>query len=425
MKALLIAAVLALAAYLLIRSYNGVRIVEKDTAYGPFTIRATATTAKQFNVNYGMVDQTYVAYSIWYNDKPVNLPDALQTNTGLPYLWRVYALPDAPYPTLVAGSQSLYLIYIKNGAPVAEPILEQHHDFASVQFLDSENGQPGPYQEVYAKNKADDMDKLDSLSGGRLLMVGEHAVLDVHTRSIRRFNTNNNSVDNYAFPSPHGALALSPNRQQIVFRAEFQSWNASDEELPDAIYALVAYNIEQDSSYIVRFDDTELRLLNVNGINLAWFNRFFEWSESAGGEQLQLRKLEKAPYWTGTLTDENTYYTLYPIKAAMLPDFLAFLERQPSWANAALEEDRFHEYTGRVLTFAVGELKFDVRLKEDDQTLQFSKHLYADTTPAYTAFVKKIADAFESELASGRHQQHFDRIVSEVKKIRGLGKATE
>jgi hypothetical protein len=61
-------------------------------------------------------------------------------------------------------------------------------------------------------------------------MVGEHAVLDVHTRSIRRFNTNNNSVDNYAFPSPHGALALSPNRQQIVFRAEFQSWNASDEE---------------------------------------------------------------------------------------------------------------------------------------------------------------------------------------------------
>ena len=90
--------------------------VEKDTVYGPFTIRAMASTSKQLNMNYGIVNQTSVAYAILYNGKPVPFPDALQNNTGLPYLWRVYALPGAPDPTLIAGSQSLYLVYLKNGA---------------------------------------------------------------------------------------------------------------------------------------------------------------------------------------------------------------------------------------------------------------------------------------------------------------------
>jgi hypothetical protein len=98
-----------------------------------------------------MVNQTSIGYSIWHEGKPVEFPSALQTNTGLPFLWRVYALPDAPTPTLLAGSQSLYLIYIKDGQPVVEPVLEQSSDFASVQFLDSEGGQPGTFNEVFSK----------------------------------------------------------------------------------------------------------------------------------------------------------------------------------------------------------------------------------------------------------------------------------
>ena len=36
----------------------------------------------------------------------------------------------------------------------------------------------------------------------------------------------NNPVENYSYPSPHGALAFSPDQKSIVFRAEFQSWNS-------------------------------------------------------------------------------------------------------------------------------------------------------------------------------------------------------
>lgn len=423
MKTALIVALVLLAAYLFSRCTGGSKRIEKDIAYGPFTIRATATTGKNFNINYGMVSQTNVAYSILHNGKPVGLPAALQSNTGLPYLWRVYALPGAPDPTLIAGSQSLYLIYLKNGVPVVEPILEQHRDFASVQFLDSENGQPGPFTEVFAHTNADEMDKLDSLTGGQYLLVGEHAVLDVKTRSIRYFNTNNNSIENYSFPSPHGALAFSPDRRSIVFRSEFQSWNTADEDLPDSEHALVVYEWEQDSGYAVIFDDTDLRLKSVADMDYQWFEKFFEWQESEAGERLSLRKLEKSPYWTGTLHEDDTYYTLYPVKPSMLPAFLTFLEQQKGWTKANIVEDRFHEYTGRIITFADGALKFDVRMKEDEQSLSFSKHLYADATPEYATFVKKIADAFDSELASGQHQEHFSRIVSETKKIRGLEKS--
>ncbi len=409
-------------------SGSGMNRIEKDIAYGPFTIRATATRSKQFNMNYGtMASQTNVAYTILHNGKPIAFPEALQSNTGLPYLWRVYSLPDATDPTLIAGSQSLYLVYLKEGAPVVESILEQHHDFASVQFLDSQNGQPGPYLEVYAKSNTDDLDQLDALVGGRYLLVSKHAVLDVQTRSIQRFNVNNSDVENYSFPSPDGALAFSPDRKNIVFRGAFQSWNTADEDLPDSERALVVYNFEQDSGYAVEFDETALRLLSVDEMDFPWFEKFFEWEKSAQGDRLRLRKLEKTPYWKGRFKVDYAYpyYTLYPVRATMLPVFLAFVEQQTGWTKADLIEDKFHEYTGRILTFASGALKFDVTMKEDEQILQFSKHIYAADNPEYTTFVKKIADAFDADLALGKHQEHFGEITSDTKKIRDAGKKKE
>ena len=170
----------------------------------------------------------------------------------------------------------MYLVYLKEGAPVVESILEQNHDFASVQFLDSQNDQPGPHLEFYAKSNTDDLDQLDSLVGARYLLVSKRAVLDVQTRSIQRFNANNNDIGNYSFPSPDGALAFSPDRKNIVIRGAFQSWNAVDEDLPDSERALVVYNYEQDSGYAVKFDDTALRLLSVDEMDFPWFEKFFE-----------------------------------------------------------------------------------------------------------------------------------------------------
>ncbi|NUN99743.1 MAG: hypothetical protein HUU01_03915 [Saprospiraceae bacterium] len=404
-----ITALIMLVLYLFMRNQDKKSHVEKDIAYGPFTIRVTAMTGKSFNMNYGkMVSYTNLAYSILHEGKPVEFPGELQTNTGLPFLWRVYALPGAPDPTLLAGSQSLYLVYLKNGVPVVEPVLEQHHDFASVQFLDSENGQPGQFTEVFSKSETDELEKLDTLAGGRLLMVGEHVVLDVETRAIRPFNAQNSAVENYSFPSPHGALAFSPDRRSIVFRGEFQSWNTPDDQLPESEHALIVYDFEKDSGYAVKFKDKELRLTNVGDMTPEWFAKFFEWEKMVNGDVLRLRKLDKAPYWSGRFDLRDYYYTLYPVKASMLPAFLDFLEREMGWTKANIVEDKFHEYTGRRLTIASGEQKYDVCLKEDEQSLTFSRYLYAsENSPEYQKTVKKIVDSFEAELALGKHQEHF------------------
>src|SRR6187402_329338 len=170
--------------------------IQKEMAYGPFVIRVNAISGKTYNINSGMSTQTNVSYSIWYEGKPVEFPSALQTNTGLPYLWMVYALPDAPAPTLLAGSQSLYLIYLKDGQPIVEPLIEQRSDFASVQFLDSEGGQPGTFMLVFSKSDTLNLDQLDILKGGRYLLVSEHTVLDVHTGKQMLFNKDNNAIDN-------------------------------------------------------------------------------------------------------------------------------------------------------------------------------------------------------------------------------------
>lgn len=398
---------------------------EKTIIYGPFEIKVEGSSGKSFDLDKGKVGWTQVAYTISHDGKQVPFPKELQSNTGLPFLWRVYALPDAPDPTLLAGSQSLYLIYIQDGAPVVQPIVEQNSDFASLQFLDSENGQPGPYTEVYARNSTDNLDRLDSLRGGRFLMVGERALLDVYTRSIQPFHLDNHDVDHYNFPTPHGALAFSPDQKSIVFMANFQSWDTADEDLPDSEKALVVYDYREDNGYAVIFDDNDLRLLDVDEMNYDWFERFFEWKNSDSGDRLTIRKLETPPNWSGRFNVEyetNPYYSLYPVKAEMLPVFLTFLEHHAGLTAANIVEDRYHEYTGRIITFSAEGLKFDITMREDDQSLLFGKHLYSEGNQEYVAKVKEIADAFEAELASGRHQEHFGRIISETKKIRGLGK---
>lgn len=416
--ALIVASILL---YLRFSKRPAAKSIEKVLTYGPFIIKAVATTRAAYNMNYGKVKQTDVAYSIFYEGKPIRFPGKLENNTGLPFLWKVYALPGAPSPSLIAGSQSLYLIYVQDKTVVVEPLVTQGSDFASLQFLDGEKGQPGAFKEVYMESDPAEMETLDQLEGGRFLMISEHAVLDVQTREIKRFNTKNESLDNYSFPSPHGALAFSPDQTSLVFQAEFQSWNTQDADLPETEHGLVVYNFLNDTGYVVPYNDTETRMINVQNIDAEWLNTFFEWKQDKSGKlQLQLRQLEKLPPWKGTYDPRDHYYTLYPVKPGILPVFLNFVLNQIGGSEADILEDKTGEYTGRNLVLASGDLKLDINFKADEQKLTFSKHLYAETSPEYINLVEKIASAFNQELSAGKHQEHFGRIISPTRQIRGI-----
>jgi hypothetical protein len=391
------------------------KTIEKKLTYGPFTIQKIATTRKVVNLNYGWVKQTTVACTISYKGQPIRFPSSLETNTGLPFLWKVYTLPEAPYPTLIAGSQSLYLISIKNGKVELVPLLEQSSSFASKQFLDIENGQPGYFQEIYMENDPQDLGRLDQLEGGRFLMIGEKVVLDVSTGKTWRFNAQNKAVDNYTFPWPHGALAFSPDQTSIVFCAEFQSWNTQDPPPPDSTHGLVVYNFIQDKGYVVPYSTTDTRMINVQKINQHWLHTFFEWRKDPNGQfQLQFKPLKTLPPWTGRYNPKDGYYTLYPVKAEMLPVFLKFVLQQMNWTDANILEDKTGEYTGRTLILGTEELKFDLIFKEDEQKLSFSKHIYAENKPEYLSLVKNIAAVFDKELLFEKHQECFGRIGSKL-----------
>ena len=389
--------------------------IQKEMVYGPFVIKVVAISGKHYNINNGMVNQTNISYSIWFEGKPVEFPSALQTNTGLPFLWRVHALPDAPTPTLLAGSQSLYLVYIKDGHPIVEPVVEQSKDFASVQFLDSDGGQPGTFTEVFSKSDTVGLDQLDTLKGGRYLLVSGHTVLDVQTLKQMLFSKDNNAVDNYSYPQPDGALAFSPDRKKIVFNAGFQSWNTEESKLPDSEHALVVYDFENDKGYTVLYDDTDTRMKNFADINLEWFNTYFEWNTN--GDSLSLKKWDKLPYWTGSFSQKDYYYYLYPVKASMLPVFKDFVLQQMGWNETNILNDTTGEYTGRKLEVGIGATKLDIVFQEDEQKISFSKGLYETDSPEYNAMVEKIAKAFDKELLSGKYQEHFGRIYSETKRI--------
>lgn len=389
--------------------------IQKEITYGPFVIKAESKTQKTADINYGLTDQTTVKFSIWHEGKVVPFPAALQTNTGLEFLWRVYALPDAPTPTLLAGSQSLYLISIKDGQPVVEPILEQSTDFATIQFLDSEGGQPGPHNEVFARNDTAGMEQLEVLQGGQYLLVSGHAVLDVKTGKINYFNKDNAPVDNYSYPQPHGALAFSPDRKKIVFNSVFQSWNTQLENLPESEHALVVVDFVNDKGSTVIYDDTDTRMNYMEDINLEWFNTYFEWNQT--GDVLSLKKWDKLPNWKGKFDERDNYYYLYPVKAEMLQPFKDFVLQQMNWNESNILSDTTTEYSGRTLVLGAGTTKLDIVYKADDQKILFSKGLYETESEEYKALVQKIAKAFDEVLLSGKHQEHFGRIRSESKRI--------
>ncbi len=420
----LIAAFIAAGIVLFVYRMNRVVTSSKETQYGPFVIKADASTAKTFNMNYGMVDQTTVRYSIWFDGQPIQFPEDLQTNTGLPFLWKVYVLADATEPTLLAGSQSLYLIYLKEAKPFVEPLLVQSSDFASLQFLDSNEGHPGKRFEVFMSSDADGMETVESLKGGELLLVSDHLVYDVVSRKKWLVNQSNQRIDNYYFPSPQGVIALSPDRKSLVFRGVFESWNTATEDLPDSEHAIVVYDFELDTGYVVKYDDTETRMTNADEIDIHWLNTYFDWNRTAdASDRLKLRTPEKPTPWRGRYKESDHYYYLYPVKASMLPVFLDFVLSQMNWNNSNILSDETGDFTGRQMVLGDARTKLDIVFKEDEQEISFSKHLYLPSDPNdtyYPALVKQIADAFNAELSEGKYQAHFGKIISETKRIRSL-----
>lgn len=394
---------------------NRVVRVSKQIPIGPFVIQADAATGKTFNINYGIVDSTSVAYSIWHDGQLIQPPGQLQSNTGLPYLWKVYSVAGTSEPTLIAGSQSLFIVKLKNGKPEVMALDSQFSDFATLQFLDSEDGQPGPEHTVFACSSVQEMDRIETLAGGTLLLVNGLMVLDFETGQKWKFSKDGRSLQNYSFPNPPGILATSPDKNSIVFSGQFQTWNSTSSDFVE--HAMVVFDFRNDEGYIVSFDDTKTRLTNIASLNRGWFESRFEWTKSERGKELlKLRSQDKPFPWLGEYKEQDGYYYLYPIHSGMLDPFLEFALAHLGWDRSQIISDETKTYAGRTITFGKDDFKFDINFREDDRTITLSPYLYLpDGTDKakHRTRVKWIADSFDERLAKGDFQEHFGQTLKE------------
>ncbi|GAB3505206.1 hypothetical protein [Emticicia fontis] len=401
---IIIITILATASIVLFNSFR-TKATSRITsvAYGPFTIQMEKISSKNFNINYGMVTNVSIKYSVLYKGSPIQFSKSLQNNTGYSHVWRVYILADAPTPTLIAGSQSLYLIREENGDVSVKPLDEQGYDFASLQFLDADKGQPTSSFKVFMANEQDGDGKVESLKGGDYLLINQHTVLHIPTLQKYVMNKNNDLIDNYSFYNDAGAIAFSPDKKWIAFTGEFATYNTNAE--PKFENAMVVYNYETDKGYSVPFSKINTRLKNQFSIDKTWFETYFEWTKQNQDYILQLKKLAKHPYWQGAYEDEGKVYQLIYTKPEIQKELVDFILKKYNLSEDAVKPG--DEYSTDELNVMINGLKLSVWYRKEDRQLVLMKNVYAEQADAYEKIIHEIGDAFNKEMNEGRYQNHF------------------
>ena len=370
----------------------GKRSTTETYDHAAFTIERKNTYGKRYDINTASrKDDSRSSYRIKYKGQEIPLPDALEKNTGVSGLWKAYVLEDAPEPTILIGSQSVFLIKEDNLQPKVIPINVQHSSFASLQWLDAEEGKPGNKEEIYASN---DTGKDFTLKGGRHLFVNASVVLDIQDLSIYPIEISAGKTDEY---SVNGVVSFSPGEENIAFMGS--KYDGNDH------YAIITYNIKTSDASTIPFDRTTTRLHEPHDLQEGWFNTYFEWiKESDGSEVLYKIEMDSLLNWEGSF-DRSGNYSIAPVKVEMLDVFIEFLKNELKLAPEELKREVFDNKVSYELLkdgFRIG-----ISYLETLESVYFSVHFTEKNEEGAKAFIRKVGLDFNEVLKSGNHQSLF------------------
>jgi hypothetical protein len=374
----------------------------RDHSYGPFVIRLEQFSTRDIDMNYGWVTRKNISYSVLHQGKVVSFPSALQSNTGFSHLWRVYILKDAPVPTILAGSQSLFMIKAKGDAYEVEAMDVQTTDFIKFQWLDGEEGQPSPAFELFMANESTSLESLDTLVGGDYLMINQKMVLHVPTMDEFSFDQDRNHIHDYE--KSGDAIAFSPDKSIIVFPGYFQTWNSN--KTPTYGNALISYDFRKDIKTVLPYSKNDTRLYRPENLHYQWFVHNFEWDTSGTTSQLKYIKKEKLDLWQGYFRE--TAFYLYPVADTMLPILREFILNYMKWSPEAVLSDKHQEYTGWTVQMGQTTSIFELIGRDDEVILM--QDLYNPTADSTLQLIQDIGKAFNKELLTGKYQSHFTAI---------------
>lgn len=383
------------------------QVTKTATEAGPFTIETITRKDKTWNANYGRVNQTTISYEVKYKGEALSFEEGLETNTGLPGIWRVFYLQEAVNPTLILGSQSVYLVTLENEKPVIKLLSQQGSDFASIQWLDSEAGQPGEYREIFS---SDEFDTETKLSGGRYMVITHSVVLDTKTLDIYPYNTNNkNEIDGFHI-NGWNALAFSPDSTQLVYLGSKN----------DTVHymlthpALLSYNFKTGETYAVPFDKTAFKLKDEFKITPEWVADHFEWTKQDDGKiKLVAKSADHLPFQKGlaVYTRYKGYsYTLDPVKESMRDHLSAYIQ-----AELKLDPSQIYkidgDYLNRIyasvndikLMMIYGEFGQDLVLKQEEPLMPI--HMEQNK-----ALITRLSKGFNAILSTGQFSSEWEPI---------------
>lgn len=217
-------------------------------------------------------------YSISHRGRTVVVPGLGERH------FQVLELPDAPRPALLLASGMHYHLVVDEGDHADVRELAPQASDSALQWLDSDNGQPGPQSTGYGLDRIDSPPNL-RLAGGRLVYLRHRVVLDVGTLATRpvepwwRQGKGKGDVEMNASNSP--AIALSPGRTRFVLAGDGRDW-ASDERFQ----ALLVVDMATGKPDGVRIDASLAGPGQRGPIDAAFVARHYRWEQDAQGREV-------------------------------------------------------------------------------------------------------------------------------------------
>ncbi len=402
MKLTLILAALALA--LLIGGCALQRAIPTQTTtlqHGPFEIVATgrriSSGAFPNNSANPFVTMEVTGFTVRWRGQTVEVP---QVGTRF---WRALRLPDAPEPALLVSTTDLHLITEHEGRLVVNSFGEHSTDLAQLQWLDSQDGQPGAVR-MFGIEYVDPATGTE-LRGGRWLRVSHHTVLDVQT--LQTFSVRPWVPAGQPLAGMNGgtiaARMLSPGRTQyVVPSSQYDHSNGSVR-----VDALVMVDIPSGEAYALKIDKRHMRFTDLDDIHLAWIDHYFEWSrDSTGRERLKARKGAKPMPWRGRYVDFTSFveYRVQPVRPEMDAEFKRFIVER---LGAHAVSDAPSPSTGRD-TFQFPGCDGVLAISTHDDHVGIYEPM-AKAPPWYRCQdqLRRVGAAFDAELATGRLDRLF------------------
>ncbi|MDW3647135.1 MAG: hypothetical protein R8P61_08735 [Bacteroidia bacterium] len=360
--------------------------------YPPFTIKRTHVYKSRFDINTARrTDDSRTHYQIYYNEQLIPFPDGRESQSGLAGIWKVHPLPGTPKPALLVGNRSVYLLTADNNGYHLQTIEEEKSDFASWQWIDSEDGHPSEKQEIYA---SDDTDKDWELSGGTRLLINKKFVLALGDLSITPFDQNALYIDEF---SPGRLIGSSPDKEQLVFMSsKYRGFYQ---------YALLVYNYPKREAKLLPFDRNETRLHEPHHPPANWLTTYFEWKEESDRNlNLEKRHWDKLPYWEGDFSSSDAY-SLSPVTYEFLGVFADFCKDYLTLDDSTFVKSYYGEKEEYDLK--LGDNRIEISFLDNVNTVYLSTSLLDEDEKGSIEIIRKLGNAFNKKLRAGAYQEYF------------------